>query len=588
MEIRYQMIPKSPPSFKFSRVGLTIVAASIVLFSVLTVITFRNLNREQQLMKHFLLQEGLTLIRAFEAGARTSMMLRWQEKGNLAALVRETAKSPSVAYIGIINEQGKVMAAAGEWRDSSTRPPVSQVLSHDTLLTNFAAQDSPRQIFEVAKEFNPVASLESGGEDRRNRWQQWCQPEKYGAQMSSRQVIFVGLYTTEFDEARKEDARQALIMGGILFLLGSAGLYFIFLYQGIRVSRSTLANMELYTRNVIESMPAGLLTLDACGRIVSSNGKIEELLGQPGAGLEGKTLQQVTGDRHNRLEPLLQGGTDFLDVSLECHRQDGVTIPVKVSAACLLNKEGKWLGTVLTFRDMREIREMEEKLERSRRLAALGRMAAGIAHEIRNPLGTLRGFAQYFGGQAQDGSAKRYAELMIGEVDRLNRTISALLQFAKPREPEFEKVVLGELLTKTAQLLADDFKNHAVAFGLDVPEEDILLEADPDLFMQVLLNLLQNALAAVEEEGSIVLGARRYNDAVHIWVRDNGKGMTQEEQARMFDPFFSTRKTGTGLGLAVVHNIVEQHHARIDVESESGKGTTVTLVLPIHQGERRE
>ncbi|MFQ6758099.1 MAG: PAS domain-containing protein [Deltaproteobacteria bacterium] len=582
------MIPKSTPSFKFSRVGLTIVAASIILLSVLTVITFLNLNREQQMMKHFLLQEGLTLIRAFEAGTRISIMQGWQGEDNLVALVQETAKSPAIAYISVINEQGKVMAAAGEWRDSSTRPPVSQVLSHNIPLTNFAVQDSPKKIFEVAKEFNPGATLEYGWENWQSRWQQWCQSKKNGTPMTGRQAIFVGLYTAEFDEARKEDVKQALIMGGILFLLGSAGLYFIFLYQGIRVSRSTLADMELYTRNVIESMPAGLLTLDTRGRIVSSNGKMEELLGKPVSELEGKTLRQIAGNRQSQMEPLVQGGTDFVDLPLEYQRQNGETIPVKVSAARLLNKDGKWLGTVLTFRDMREIREMEEKLERSRRLAALGRMAAGIAHEIRNPLGTLRGFAQYFGGQAQDGSAKRYAELMIGEVDRLNRTISALLQFAKPREPEFEKVVLGELLTKTAQLLADDFKNHAVAFGLDVPEEDILLEADPDLFIQVLLNLLQNALAAVEEEGSIVLGARRYSDAVHVWVRDNGKGMTQEEQARMFDPFFSTRKTGTGLGLAVVHNIVEQHHARIDVESENGKGTTVTLVLPIHQGERRE
>lgn len=270
------MIPKSPPSFKFSRVGLTIVAASIVLFSVLTAITFRNLNREQQLMKHFLLQEGLTLIRAFEAGTRTSMMLGWQGEDNLVALVQETAKSPTIAYISIINEQGKVMAAAGEWRDSSTRPPVSQVLSRNVPLTNFAVQDSPKEIFEVAKEFNSVASLEYGWEKRQSRWQQWCQSKKHGTPMTGRQAIFVGLYTAEFDEARKEDVRQALIMGGILFLLGSAGLYFIFLYQGIRVSRSTLANMELYTRNVIESMPAGLLTLDTHGRIVSSNGKMEE------------------------------------------------------------------------------------------------------------------------------------------------------------------------------------------------------------------------------------------------------------------------------------------------------------------------
>lgn len=584
------MIPKSTPSFKFSRIGLTIVAASLVLVAVLATITLRNLNREEQLMKKFLLQEGITLIRTFEAGARTSVMMRWWNENNIKTLAQETTKSEAVAYLAIIDEQGKILAVAGDWQETTSRPTVGEVLSRNTPLTSFIFQGAAieRQIFEVAKELNPLSAMGADSEYLQKRWQQWCLTENPETMPAGRQVVFVGLYTTEFDEARREDLKNSLIMGGILFLLGSAGLYFIFLYQGMRVSRSTLADMELYTRNVIESMPAGLLTLNAQGRIVSSNGRMEELSGMPAAKLEGKTLRQVTGDRHGLLEPLIQGGTDFLDIPLDCQRQDGKNIPVKVSAARLLSKEGKRLGTVLTFRDMRELRDMEEKLERSRRLAALGRMAAGIAHEIRNPLGTLRGFAQFFGSQAQSGTQKRYADLMIGEVDRLNRTISALLQFAKPREPKFEKLTLGELLTKTSQLLAEDFNSHKIAFKLDIPGADIVLEADPDLLLQVLLNLLKNALAAVQEGDDIVLGAKRHENTVHLWVQDTGKGMTQEERARMFDPFFSTRKTGTGLGLAVVHNIVEQHRARIEVESESGRGTKITLILPINQGAHRE
>nr|MDA8164788.1 ATP-binding protein [Desulfobacteraceae bacterium] len=358
----------------------------------------------------------------------------------------------------------------------------------------------------------------------------------------------------------------------------------LFLYQGVRVSRSTLANMELYTSNIIESMPAGLITLDSQERIVSINGRMEELLGRNFAELAGKTLPEAYGNGQCGLEPMIRQGRSILDLPVDCPGRGGERIPLKVSAARLLSRDRQPLGTVLTFRDMREIRDMEEQLERSRRLAALGRMAAGIAHEIRNPLGTLRGFAQYFSNRAQEGTSdQEYAELMIGEVDRLNRTISALLQFARPREPEFQEVALVRLLSRTGRLLADDLQSHKIGFSLDAPGEEIVLEADPDLLMQVFLNLLHNALAATAEGGAIMVGVRPQDDTVHVRVRDSGRGMSDEEKAQMFDPFFTTRKTGTGLGLAVVHQIIEQHRGQIEVDSAPGTGTEITVILPLSQ-----
>ena len=288
--------------------------------------------------------------------------------------------------------------------------------------------------------------------------------------------------------------------------------------------------------------------------------------------------------RRTRIENRLQKNNVILDVPVDWQRKDGQILPLKISAARLLNKESQQLGTVLTFRDMREIRNMENQLERSRRLAALGEMATGIAHEIRNPLGTLRGFTQYFVNKHQENKDDReYGELIIGEVDRLNRIISSLLQFARPREPHFESVSAVPLLSKAVKLIEEDCKHQEVDLKFVPPEQDIVFFADPDLMLQVLLNVLKNSLSALEKGGSITLTATQENDNISINIEDTGKGMTEDEQQRMFDPFFTTRKAGTGLGLAVTHQIVEQHNGFIDVESSLNEGTIMKIILPTTQ-----
>jgi len=574
------MIPAQRcPSTRFSLPALGLILSCILLAIILGLVTWRNLDREERLMENFLSKEGQTLIRAIEAGARTTMMMGSQNT-NLKTLVRETAQEETIAYILVVDEHRQINAVAGSLPDSIQNFPVAQAISGETPITRLTRFASDKAVFEVAREYNPVAGSASDSR-MRGRWQQWCAMEGMGDGDTCRQAIFVGLYTREFEAARREDVKQSLIMGGVLLLFGAGGFYFLFLSQESRVAQRTLENMEIFTRNVIESMPAGLITLDEQGRITSLNEKAREIFGRPQEKFEGKTLDTLAGEGQCNIGSLISEDREFTDKPMECRVLRGESIPVTVSASRLRDREGAPLGRVLIVRDMREIRAMEEALERSRRMAALGRMAAGIAHEIRNPLGTLRGFAQFFRRLTdEDAAAREYADLMVGEVDRLNRTVSALLQFSRPREPEYTSVDLGELLKRTARLMEEDVTAHGVVLKVDHPVEPVAFSADPDLLTQVLINLLQNGFVTTQEGGEILLGGTQENQDIRLWVQDFGRGMTAEERERMFDPFYTTRKEGTGLGLAVVQQIIEQHRGRIEVESAPGEGTRVEVILP--------
>ncbi len=253
------MIPRTSTLFRVSLPAMAIMLASILLAVVLGIVTWRNLGREESLMARFLRKEGLTLIRAFEAGARTSLIMH-REEGSLTTLVKETAREETISYIAILDENGHLIASAGNWADHAKDIPVAAVLKTTEPVTRLIQDQGANSVFEVAKEFHPDGDSEAGKILRKL----WCSITGTTNGPTCRQAIFVGLYTREFDAARQEDVRQSLIMGGLLLLLGSSGFYFLFLSQGTRVAKATLANMELYTRNIIQSMPAGLLTVDRC------------------------------------------------------------------------------------------------------------------------------------------------------------------------------------------------------------------------------------------------------------------------------------------------------------------------------------
>ncbi len=566
-------------SFRFSKPILVILLTTLGLTALLAVNTMRNLSREQKIMEGFLLDEGLTLIRSFEAGARTTMMHEMMG-GDLPidTLVRETAKAERIAYILITAEDGTVISSGGEHTVTADTGLLSQVFASKEPVTILRDKDGEYPIFEVVAIFQSLPSVQpqmmQGMRNRRwnNRSATTELLEKGAA------VIHLGLRTDEFVTAQKQDLLHSLFMGGMLVFLGSGGLYFLFLYQGMLVTRKTLANMKLYTKNIIESMPDGLITLDSEGCVASCNPRAQAF-----TGVNINTRKKTKPKELFPSWPLhpQQVDTRIASFSHTFVHPDGDEIPVEISASPLLDEKGSKTGVVLLLRDLREIRSMEEQLARSKHLASLGRMAAGIAHEIRTPLGTLRGFAQFFGSKAKDVASKEYAALMVGEVDRLNTIISSLLQFSRPSEPDFALVDIPGLLAKAGKLLEHDFIKSEVTLHLENNCPGTI-EADGDLLLQVLLNLLNNAINASKKEGSVTLSCECDPEKhyISITVVDTGIGMKRKERERMFDPFFTTRKAGTGLGLAISHQIVEQHNGAFDICSRLGKGTEITIVLP--------
>lgn len=566
-------IPQSAPSFRLSRAAIGLLLATLVLAVLFSFSTLKNINRAQTLMESFLTDKGETIIRSIEAGSRAAMIMmhHMRRVDPLHNLLTENSKEEDIVFIRVYNLDGSVFDQAG----AEGAVELAQADLESLLKSNKVLKDINREagIFTLMKSFtmsDRILRMHELAEDRtQNEWQK-NPPQR-------QKIISVGLLTKEFDLARKQDVRHALFMGAILFLVGTAGLYFLFLYQKMLLTGATLADMKLYTDSVIESIPVSLITLDANNCIVSCNKNTQEILGYPIEELVNRDIDKALPGCSNTI---VEDCGSLYEQSVELGTREGKSIPLNINCSPLVNHENEHIGKVLIVKDMSSIKQMELQLERSRRMAALGKMAAGIAHEIRNPLGTLRGFAQFFGGKPGTGEEeKEYSALMISEIDRLNQTVSGLLQFSRPRDLQLQYFSLEDLVKKTVTLMESDLAIHNVQFNVRT-DPAIELNADPDLLLQVLMNLLRNSINATKVGGRISLVCSEDENFTRIAITDNGCGMSDKERERMFDPFFTTTKIGTGLGLAVSHQIIEQHHGTFEVQTEKERGTTITVKLP--------
>jgi two-component system nitrogen regulation sensor histidine kinase GlnL len=269
---------------------------------------------------------------------------------------------------------------------------------------------------------------------------------------------------------------------------------------------------------------------------------------------------------------------------------------VSATTTPLLTDAGERIGTILILRDLTNIRDLEKAVRHADRLSMLGTLAAGLAHEIKNPLGGIKGAAQLMELELPpDSDLHEYLRVVIKEAGRVNRIVEDLLQLAAPRELKLSPVnlhkVLGDILLLQRRTVTDreiSFQQH---FDPSIPP----LLADEELLTQVFLNLVKNAIEAVGEEGQITVVSRVVSDysltqkgekrsrMLAVDVIDDGQGMTVEQQEQLFTPFFTTKVKGTGLGLPICQKIVTEHRGMMMVQSEKGKGTTFTVLLPLIQ-----
>jgi two-component system sensor histidine kinase HydH len=356
----------------------------------------------------------------------------------------------------------------------------------------------------------------------------------------------------------------------------------LFLALGYRSARASLSRVKALSDSLVEHMPVGLVAVDLEERVMVFNDTAEKLLGGTPAAV-GKPASEILP--RACMDMLRELGQDrrIVEKEFDCAVGDGRTVPLEVIAAVLRDDEGALIGRIALVRDLSELKHLRTEVERSQRLAAVGSLAAGVAHEIRNPLSSIKGFATYF-RQRYDGVPDdvRIADIMIQEVERLNRVITELLEFSRPMALKRKKTDLAALLRHTLGTIEGQVREKDISVKTDLPPGITDIDVDPDRMIQVFLNLFLNALAAMDRGGILSLGLARQDErTLRVSVSDTGMGIRKEDLGRVFDPYFTTKPSGTGLGLAIVHRIVEAHGGEIRLESKLGKGTTFTVLLPV-------
>lgn len=572
-----------------------LLGAVIVLAPIFIFWAAENIRRQQESTTRLLAEKGAALIRAFEAGARTGMMGMMGMRGTsfkLQHLLEETAQQPDIVHLLVTDAGGRILAhndldmvgksyGAGLDLDRASG-------SGEAAWRRVTGPDGG-PVFEVYRRFMPVPAPQPfmrHGMARRSedtsghRWR----PTGF----DDPAVIFVGLDVSSIESARKEEARHTVVMAVILLLIGFAGVFSLFVLHAYKTARSSLSRVRAFSDHLVESMPIGLVALDGKGRIAAVNREARKVLGIRGRPVLGRPAGEILPDELMGVLGRPLDGGESRELEVACDLEGGRRVPLETSLSSLGQGEDEEApALLLLFRDVTEVQNLKQEVERSRRLASVGRLAAGVAHEIRNPLSSIKGFATYFRERYKDQPQdKKTAEILIQEVDRLNRVIGQLLDFARPMTVEKRPSSVEDLVRHSLRMVEAQARDSGVRLDREVGAGLEEVPMDRDRMGQVLLNLLLNSIEAMPGGGALRVSAALEPDGafVRIQVADTGAGIKEEDLEHVFDPYFTTKSSGTGLGLAIAHKIVESHGGDMIVESGKGRGTKVSILLPMAAG----
>ena len=385
--------------------------------------------------------------------------------------------------------------------------------------------------------------------------------------------------------------REELVFRIVVFLAGlvSVGSLGVSLARQRRkvgerlvMHQQLVGDLASLHQNTIRCLSSGLVTTTLDGTITTMNDAACEILGLTNAPPIGQKLASHIPSLDVLLAKAGALGRVLRD-EVDAVRADGNERRLGLSATPLSDHTGDVIGRVIHFQDLTDLRHMEQVVARAERLASIGRLAANIAHEIRNPLASISGSVEVLKGlPGADAETHNLVDIAVREVDRVNALISNLLDYARPRTEDRERLDLGEMVSEIAKIFEQERRAKEVRLQLRA-QTGVWVEAASGQMQQVLWNLLRNAVEAMPDGGTIYLSTAQNNatppDAI-LMVRDTGIGIAGEDLDHIFEPFFSRKTGGTGLGLATTARIVEDHKGMIDVFSQPGKGTTFTIRLP--------
>ncbi len=373
----------------------------------------------------------------------------------------------------------------------------------------------------------------------------------------------------------------------ILFILGLNHISFYvvaalsgFLSAQLKETRIELVNTEKLNQAILDHLPVGVLTVQNDGRLVIGNPVVYKILGIQQLP---ETVNQLVPINWSEITRLIQTGNKDYYQELRYPMAQGEVKILKIEVSQFQSDELAEIIQLVLITDLTEIRKLEYRMRQSETLAAIGGLAAGIAHEIRNPLAGISGSIEMLSQSTQTEDDKKLMKIVLREIDRLNNLITEFLDFAKPESTPNEVVNLSQIVVETvASLKLNQQLNQNTLQDIQI-DKDIFILGKSDKLRQALLNFFINSYQAMQntEKPQLTVLLSNTIQGVVLKIRDNGCGMKNETRNRMFEPFHTTKPKGTGLGLAITHKILENHQAKIFVQSELGQGTEVALTFPV-------
>jgi two-component system sensor histidine kinase HydH len=590
--------------------------AGVLLLLLLGLFGFSNYQREKELLWASMEQRGLTLMRFINSSAREGLRQRlrsddgtssWEE--SVTEAMKQATEQPGVVSVLLVEQNGKIFASAGV-------EPAGQRLDDATLqmVGKLSRREGQGILSRVVE---PGSSGTQGYRFQMAVWQITPRPSEHftdraGFAMGRRMqmmrppgdnpplsawqeemrqlrehplVYLIELDFQHFSGSMQRQVIQLVLVAVVIILVCIGGALSFMTLKGLRGSQQLFRAMRAFTDRLVSSLPLGVIATDSRGLIRLCNASAAEFLNIKAESIHGKTPQ-------NCLPPQLAsqfGGSDRrersdkpLEVILgESARKELI---LQVLAMAVSDEQGHLEGEVLLLRDLSEIRSLEKELRRSERLAALGKMAAGVAHEVRNPLSSIKGLAMLLKERGNTVAADESADLLVKEVERLNRSISELLDYARPAKLQRRMAAPAEIVGKAVSLVQADASSLGINISTDVPVDLPEVCVDVDKINQVMLNLLLNGVQAMPQGGDLTISATVDGANLLVTLRDTGEGIVADHLPRIFDPYFTTKSSGTGLGLAISTKIIEEHGGSIRVSSREGQGTEVCLQLPLSGG----
>jgi len=540
-----------------------VLILTLLLFFILSYISYHELQREKNYLWELARVEGLNIAFSIQTLGSEFILNR-----DILIEVLDLFQKEGITFIDVIDRNGNIRLSTNENRMNSTveiiRPGVVNYIQ--------AVDSENQRILQIIKPFDFDDRFSS---------------DLFGYLFLHDKYLLIGINMEDYYVRYNQIKQRILLNYLVILILSILGIYMIFRMQENMVVKRTLRNMKDYTTKLLETIDSGVISVDERNTIKTFNKKSEEIFQLKRSEVIGKDAENVLPLKVDNQSIYWLGLQERKKVEQEIEIFIGTNSKktLEVNTSLLSERKDYDGGMVILVRDISRLKTLSDEINRNKRLASLGKLSSGIAHEIRNPLSAISGLAQFL-HQSLDESDERKTDLSIilKEVDRLNQLINQILDFSRPKKLEFSKFSLHKMLEELIHLLQLEKNKKVISFRLYAKHKNIFIDADRNQLKQALMNIILNSIQSIDKKGQISISLdsmlSKNKEMTQITIIDNGSGIDSADLPHIFDPFFTKRDNGYGLGLSIAYNIIEMHQGAIKVESEKGKWTKVKIILP--------